>query len=106
MQLVNHEPVIKIFANGMQITFPNLYSLVIKIGMGTKSTQVNRIEDVADVFALRFGGQTGPDVEVEIYDPFKNNISEKFGSAGSIGFVTPMQLSDLMFIVSSFIILK
>ena len=39
MQLVNHEPVIKSFANGFQITFPNRYTVVVKNGLGAKCTQ-------------------------------------------------------------------
>lgn len=102
MQLVNHEPVIKTFGNGFQITFPNLYTVIIKNGLSTKSTQTKNLDDITDtILSSRFGGNSGPDVEVEIYDPKKVNISDKFGEANSIGFVSTIQLVSLLYIVSA-----
>lgn len=103
MKLVNHEPLIKIFGNGMQITFPNQYTILIKNGMGAKCTQTKELDDPASyLMASRFGGNSGPDVEVEIYAPNKENISNKFSnSENSLGFVSPMELANLFYIVSS-----
>lgn len=102
MQLVNHEPVIKTFGNGFQITFPNLYTVIAKNGIGTKSTQTKNLEDVSEVImASRFGGNASPDIEVEVFDPKKNNITDKFGEVESLGFVTTIQLVNLLYIVSS-----
>ena len=39
--------------------------------------------------------------EVEVYDKHKNNITEKFGEANSIGYVTPIGLVDVLYIVSN-----
>ena len=102
MNLVNHTPVIKSFANGFQFTFPNKYTVLIKNGVGAKCTQSKKDDDPASMLmASRFGGCAGPDCEVEIYDPKKINITDKFGEAGSIGFVTPLQLVNLLYVVSS-----
>jgi hypothetical protein len=102
MKLQNHQPILKMFGNGFQITFPNKYSVVVKIGINTKSTQVQKIEDAADyLMAARYGGMYGPDCEVEVYDPVNKNITDKFGSETSLGFVTMQNLAVLMYTVSS-----
>jgi len=102
MNLVNYEPIIRIFVNGFQITFPNQYTVLIKNGIGAKCTQRQAPEDSAELFlAKRFGGVGNSDVEVEIYSPSKENISSKFGENDSIGFVTPIELVNLLYIVSS-----
>ena len=68
MQIFNHEPVIKTYGNGMQITFPNKYTVVIKSGPGAACTQTKTATDPTEMLmASRFGGNYGPDVEVEIY---------------------------------------
>lgn len=101
MNLVNHEPVIKTAPNGFQITFPNLYTIIIKNGYGAACTQTKDVKDVSDVYMASRTGSSGPDVEVEIYDPKKTNISSKFGSDMHLEFVTPIELAHLMYIVSS-----
>lgn len=102
MQILNHQPVVKCFGNGFQLTFPNKYTVVVKNGMGTKSTF--SLEDKSDlqvIMGARFGGYMTPDCEVEVYDKNKNNITDKFGEANSLGFVTPIQLVDLLYVVSN-----
>lgn len=104
MNLLNHEPIIKTFGNGMQITFPNKYTIIIKNGLGAACTQTKNIEDAAELLmASRFGGNSGPDCEVEIFDPSKKNITDKFADPESkvLGYVTPMELVNLLYIVSS-----
>jgi hypothetical protein len=102
MNIVNHEPIIRVFVNGIQITFPNQFTVLVKNGIGAKCTQRQAPEDSAELFlAKRFGGVGNPDVEVEIYSPKKENITEKFGEHGSLGFVTPVELVNLLYIVSS-----
>ena len=101
MKILNHQPIIKIFGNGFQITFPNKYTVLIKSGVGTKTTQSKKDDDMlALVMSTRFGGATTPDVEVEIYDPKLKNISDKFGEETSIGFVNPIKLINLLYVVS------
>jgi len=102
MPLLNHQPLIKCFGNGFQITFPNKYSVVVKNGLGTKSTF--SLEDKTDLHVImgaRFGGYMTPDCEVEVYDKNKSNITEKFGEANSLGYVSPIQLVDLLYVVSN-----
>ena len=102
MQLLNHQPVVKCFGNGFQLTFPNKYTVIVKNGMGTKSTF--SLEDKSDlqvIMGARFGGYMTPDCEVEVYDKNKTNITDKFGEANSLGFVTPIQLVDLLYVVSN-----
>lgn len=102
MNIVNHEPIIRVFVNGIQITFPNQFTVLVKNGIGAKCTQRQAPEDSAELFlAKRFGGVGNPDVEVEIYNPKKENITEKFGEVRSLGFVTPVELVNLLYIVSS-----
>lgn len=104
MKLVTHEPIIKVFVNGFQITFPNKYTVLVKNGMNTKCTQVQKFDDMAEIVAAtRIGGSRSPDVEVEIYDEFQTNITGKFGdsTSTSLGFVGPVELVNLLFIVSS-----
>ena len=36
MNILNHQPTIKCFGNGFQLTFPNKYTIVVKNGIGTK----------------------------------------------------------------------
>jgi hypothetical protein len=99
--LVTHEPVIKIFVNGFQITFPNLFTVIVKSGPGTKCTQKDDVGGLAEMMlATRFGGSAGPDSEVEIYNPLGINISETFGEQGSLSFVNPIELSNILYIVS------
>lgn len=102
MNIINHEPVIKSFINGFQITFPNKYTVIVKNGLGARCTQTKKDDDPASMLMnSRFGGSSSPDVEVEIYDPAKRNISDKFGEPHSLPFVTPMALADLIYIVSN-----
>lgn len=104
MNLVNHEPVFKMFGNGFQITFPNRYTVVIKNGLGAKCVHNKSKEDddpLSIMMAARFGGNSSPNVEVEVYNPNKENISDKFGEKDSIGFVSTIQLVDLLYVVSS-----
>ena len=104
MKLITHEPCVQIFINGVQITFPNQYTILIKNGLSAKCTQTKQIDNTADmVIQTRFGGSRSPNVEVEVYDPKQNNISSKFGEkdSESIGYVTPVELTNLMYIISS-----
>lgn len=102
MQLVNHEPSFRMFVNGFQITFPNRYSVIVKNGLGAKCTQTQKAEDPTEMFLTsRLGGGRGPDVEVEIYDPKQTNISHSFGEKDSIGFVSTIELMNLLYIVSN-----
>ena len=102
MQLLNHEPMIKSYGNGFQITFPNRYTVLVKNGLGAKCSQTRAATDAAEMLmASRFGGNHGPDVEVEVYGKDKKNITDKFGEPGSLGFVTPIELVNLMYVVSS-----
>jgi len=102
MKLVNHEPTIKAFGNGFQITFPNKYTIFVKIGPGAKCTQTKTSTDPAEMLmSARFGGNYGPDCEVEIYAPNKTNITEKFGTVNSLEFVSTLELANLIYIVSS-----
>lgn len=103
MNLVNHEPTIRVFVNGMQITFPNKYTVLIKTGPGTKSTQSEPAEDTAELFmASRFGTKGNTCVQVEVYDPAKNNITIKFGEAHSLGYINTIELVNILYIVSNF----
>lgn len=102
MVLINHEPLIKAYGNGFQITFNSKYTVIIKNGIGAKCTQTKAPEDTtAMLLASRLGGNSGPDVECEIYDANNNNISLKFGEASSLGYVTPIQLVNLLYTVSN-----
>jgi hypothetical protein len=101
MNLLNHEPMFKCYGNGFQITFPNKYTVIVKNGLGAKCTQKEVSDDPAAVLlASRFGGNSGPDVEVEVYSPAKQNITNKFGEVNSLGFVTPLELVNLLYICS------
>ena len=78
-----------------------MYTVIVKNGMGTKSTF--SLEDKTDLHVImgaRFGGYMTPDCEVEVYDKNKNNITEKFGEPNSIGYVSPLALVSLLYIVS------
>jgi hypothetical protein len=102
MNLLNHEPAIKSFANGFQITFPNKYTVIVKNGIGALCTQSKKDDDPASMLmASRFGGSSSPDAEVEIYNPAKENISDKFGEPNALSFVTPIALVNLLYIVSN-----
>jgi hypothetical protein len=100
--LVTHEPIFRTFVNGFQITFPNQFTVIVKNGPGAKCTQTQKIEDTAEMFlATRLGGGRGPDIEVEIYSPQQENISYRFGEKDSLGCVTPLELVNILYIVSS-----
>lgn len=104
MKIINHAPLIKTYGNGFQITFPNRYTLIAKNGLGAECTQLRDMEDVSEMFLTsRFGGNHGPDIEVEIYDTKTQNITSKFTneSTATLGFVTPMELVNLLYIVSN-----
>lgn len=78
-----------------------MYTVIVKNGMGTKSTF--SLEDKTDLHVImgaRFGGYMTPDCEVEVYDKNRNNITEKFGEANSVGYVSPLSLVSLLYIVS------
>ena len=78
-----------------------MYTVIVKNGMGTKSTF--SLEDKTDLHVImgaRYGGYMTPDCEVEVYDKNKNNITEKFGEPNSIGYVSPLSLVSLLYIVS------
>ena len=78
-----------------------MYTVIVKNGMGTKSTF--SLEDKTDLHVImgaRFGGYMTPDCEVEVYDKNKNNITEKFGEANSVGYVSTLALVSLLYIVS------
>ena len=78
-----------------------MYTVIVKNGMGTKSTF--SLEDKTDLHVImgaRFGGYMTPDCEVEVYDKNKNNITEKFGEANSLGYVSTLSLVSLLYIVS------
>lgn len=102
MKLINFEPMIKSYGNGFQITFPNKYTVIVKNGPGAQCTQLKKSDDPADMMlTARFGGNSGPDVEVEVYSPDKLNISSKFGDANSLGFISTLELVNILYIVSS-----
>jgi hypothetical protein len=102
MIINNHVSSYKSFANGFQITFPNKYTVIVKNGLNAKCTQSKKDDDpTAMMMASRFGGTAGPDVEVEVYDTKNSNITDKFGEPGSLGFITPIQLVNLLYVVSS-----
>lgn len=102
MELINHTAAIKTFGNGFQITFPNKYTVIVKNGLGTKTTQLKTEDDLASVVMnSRFGGNLSPDAEVEVYDSKKVNITEKFGEVNSLGFVSTIELINLMYVVSN-----
>jgi hypothetical protein len=102
MKIHNYTPMIKTFGNGVQITFPNKYTVLIKNGIGAKCTQTKTANDVTDaMLAARFGGNYGPDVEVEIYDSSMKNISIHFGEEHSVGYVTVLELVNLLWVVSN-----
>ena len=102
MQLLNHEPIIKTFGNGFQITFPNQYTVIVKNGIGAKCTQSHLAQTEPELLmASRFGGNSGPDVEAEIYNPAKVNITDKFGERDSLGFISTLELVNLLYIVSN-----
>lgn len=100
----NKVPHFKGFGNGFQFTFPNQWTIIIKHGPGTKTTQANTEKelDVATmILTSKMGGVTSSDIEVEIINPNKTNMSHKFGGdENSVGYVTPLQLVDLMYVVS------
>ena len=101
MNIISHEPIIRIFVNGFQITFPNNCTVLIKNGPGAKCTQRHSSENPAELLlAKRFSGIGNSDVEVEVYDPKKNNVTDKFGEHDSLGFVTPIELVNLLYIIS------
>jgi len=100
--LDNHISLMKLFGNGIQITFPNRYTVVAKIGPGTNTTQMKKDEDLAATFfATRFGSNSSVDCEIEIFDANKNNITSKFGGSESIGHVSTMELANLLYLVSN-----
>ena len=104
MQIFNHQPIIKTYGNGMQITFPNRYTIIVKTGPGAACTQTKTASDATDILmASRFGGNYGPDVEVEVYGKGNENVTQKFTASGEsvLGYVTPMQLVNLMYVISS-----
>lgn len=96
-------PGIKIFVNGFQITFQNMYTVIVKNGPGSQcSSNAENITDTADLLmAYKFGGNLSQDVEIEIYDPARKNVTESFGGQESMGYVTPFMLAHLMYVVSS-----
>jgi hypothetical protein len=98
MNLINHEPVIKSFANGFQITFPSKYTVIVKLGPGAKCTQKVADDAASMLMNSRFGGHSSPDVEAEVFDAEKKNITSKFGD---LSFVTPIQLVNLLYVVSN-----
>lgn len=99
MNLVNHEPMIKCYGNGFQITFPNKYTLIVKNGLGAVCTQKPASDDPADMLlTYKLGGNSGPDVQVEIFSPSKQDISSTFGD---LSFITPLELVNLLYICSA-----
>jgi len=102
MNIINHSPLLKIFGNGFQITFPNRYSIVVKNGPGAKCTQPDKLNDdpASMIMAARFGGTQSPDCEVEIFNAKKENVSSNFGGDVSLSNITPFQLANLFYIIS------
>lgn len=106
MTLENFQPIFKFFGNTFQITFPNMYSVVIKFGPGTNSTN-KQIDDIDVVNQLILSKKArvhiGPDVEVEVYHPNKQNISKLFNKnqLNSCQFVNTIEFVNLLYIVSS-----
>jgi hypothetical protein len=99
----NEVPMIRTFANGVQFTYPNYYSVVFKLGPNTQTNLLNKPDDdMASTFMSRFGGYMSANAEAEVYDPAGNNITSKFQTgATSIGFLDPMKLVDLLYVVSN-----
>jgi hypothetical protein len=105
MHIINYFPNIRTFTNGFQITFDNKYSCTIKIGPGTSTTQPKEnaptsIEET--LLSKRFGGIQSIDAEVEVFNPNRMNISDKFiqTNEGKISFVTTNELIKLLYIIS------
>ena len=104
--LRNEVPMIRTFANGVQFTFPNFYTVIFKLGPNTNTNLLNKSDDdLASTFMNRFGGYMSANVEAEVYDPAGNNITSKFASpestVQSLGYLEPMKLVDLLYIVSN-----
>lgn len=105
--LRNEVPMIRTFANGVQFTFPNYYSVVFKLGPNTNTNLLNKTDDdLASTFMSRFGGFMSANVEATVYDPKGNNITSKFASDGvtytdSLGYLDPLKLVDLLYTVSN-----
>ena len=101
--LRNEVPMIRTFGNGVQFTFPNYYTVVMKLGPGTNTNLLNKTDDdLASTFMSRFGGYMSANVEAEVYDPAGMNITARFqDGAMSIGFLDPMKTVDLLYIVSN-----
>jgi hypothetical protein len=101
--LRNEVPMIRTFANGVQFTFPNYYSVIMKLGPNTKTNLLNKTDDdLASSFMSRFGGYMSANVEAEVYDPTGANITSKFqDNSQSMGFLDPMRTVDLLYIVSN-----
>lgn len=106
MILENHQPIFKFINSQMQITFPNKYSVIVKYGPGSNSTS-KPMDDMDTVNQLilskRAGVHVGPDVEVLVYHPNKQNISNIFNSKrlDSCQFVNTIEFVNLLYIVSS-----
>jgi hypothetical protein len=102
MNIINHSPLIKVFGNGFQITFPNRYSIIVKNGLGAKCTQAEKSSDdtASLIMSARFGGTQSPDCEVEIFNAKKENVSSNFGGDVSLSYVTPFQLANLFYVIS------
>ena len=101
--LRNEVPMIRTFSNGVQFTFPNYYSVLVKLGPNTRTNLLNKTDDdLASTFMARFGGFMSANAEAEVYDPTGTNITSKFESGSqSIGFLDPMRLVDLLYVVSN-----
>jgi hypothetical protein len=101
--LRNEVPMIRTFANGVQFTFPNYYSVLFKLGPNTNTNLLNKTDDdLASTFMARFGGFMSANAEAEVYDPAGSNITSKFEPGKqSIGFLDPMRLVDLLYVVSN-----
>jgi len=104
MTELRHEvPMIRTLPNGVQFTFTNYYTVICTVGPNTKTNLLNKTDDsLASTFMSRFGGYMSANAEAAVYDPNGNNITNKFeANSTSIGFLDPMQLIDLLYIVSN-----
>lgn len=101
--LRNEVPMIRTLPNGVQFTFPNYYSVICTVGPNTKTNLLNKTDDsLASTFMSRFGGYMSANAQAVIHDPKGINITSKFAAnESSIGFLDPMQLVDLLYIVSN-----
>lgn len=97
---------LRIFGNGFRVMYANGYTVDVKIGPGTKTTpETKGYIEAADVFRKvksRFGGISSPDVELEIFDTLKEDVTSTLFPDLVLqnGYVALEDLSEVLFRVS------